>query len=159
MAEPELSRYCEYFIRVMKAGFGQDKQITATIFSESKGALLPYRLVAFELNQSSKNMVCIEPMASPALLSELEKINQRWLLNEGITSGGIYQKRIARIYDYRNNAPTIYIIKPDARRYWTRSAGLSDADDVAADFARWQAATRSGDQDKCKRGGLTNIAE
>jgi hypothetical protein len=30
--------------------------------------------------------------------------------------------------------PTIYLIKPDKIRYWTRSMALRDADEVAADI-------------------------
>jgi len=141
--EPELQRYCEYFIRVMKAGFGQDKQITATIFQESAENPLPYRLVAFELNQLSKEPVRIEALDTPALIAELEALNRTWLRNQGRAGGSIYHQRVARIYDHRDKTPTIFIIKPDAYRYWTRSMGLQDADEVSADFARWQAAVRA----------------
>ena len=33
--EPQLRHYCEYFIRVLKAGFGEDKRIAARIFHET----------------------------------------------------------------------------------------------------------------------------
>jgi hypothetical protein len=34
--------------------------------------------------------------------------------------------------------PTIYLIKPDKIRYWTRSMALRDADEVAADIMTWR---------------------
>jgi hypothetical protein len=136
--EPQLRQYCEYFIRVLKAGFGQDKQISATIFQEADSDLLPFRLIAFELDQATISAVQVRPLDVPELLAELEVLNKTWLKTRTRESGNIYHQRIARIYDNRSNVPTIFIIKPDACRYWTRSMGLHDADEVAADFLGWQ---------------------
>jgi hypothetical protein len=140
--EPELQRYCEYFIRVMKAGFGQDKNITATVFQETGKDLLPYRLVAFELNGVNTEQFSTESLETPDLLAELEALNQTWLSNNKSRGGSIYHQRVARVYDDRGNTPTIFILKPDACRYWTRSMGLHDADEVAADFVSWQSAKK-----------------
>jgi hypothetical protein len=141
--EPELRHYCEYFIRVLKAGFGQDKQIRATVFHETGGDLLPYRLVSFELNKPTNEQFRIKQFDSPALLSELESLNQTWLRSCTTVGGSIYHQRVARIYDYLEETPTIFILKPDACRYWTRSMGLHDADEVSADFSRWRSATKA----------------
>jgi hypothetical protein len=141
--EPQLLEYCEHFIRVLKAGFGQDKGVAATIFHESGTDILPYRLVAFEMNGTPKEQIRVEPFAMPALIAELEKLNAAWLQRRNTASGSIYHQRVARIYDHHRNSPTIFIIKPDAYRYWTRSMGLHDADEVAADFARWSASVKS----------------
>lgn len=137
--EPQLSSYCEYLVRVLKAGFGQDKQIAATIFQEPEGRL-PYRLVAFELERTAGKQVQVESIGSTDLLNELGRLNALWLHQHGVSGGGIYCQRVARIYDHRNGIPTIFILKPDACRYWTRSMGLYDGDEIAADFFRWQEA-------------------
>jgi len=136
--EPELRAYCEYFSRVLKAGFGQDKHIGATVFQESNKDFLPYRLIAFELNQPSSKKFRVASLETSALLAELETLNRTWLRGRKSLSGSIYHQRVVRIYDYRNGVPTIFILKPDARRYWTRSMGLHDADEVAGDFNSWQ---------------------
>jgi len=136
--EPELSAYCEYFSRVLKAGFGQDKHISATVFQETGKDFLPYRLIAFELNQSSSKNFHVASLETPALLAELETLNRTWLRGRESLGGSIYHQRVVRIYDYRDGVPTIFILKPDARRYWTRSMGLHDADEVAGDFVSWQ---------------------
>jgi hypothetical protein len=142
--EPELRTYCEYFRRVLKAGFGEDKEITATVFQERTGSEhLPYRLVAFELNQASEDFFQVRSVDVGDLLTELEVLNQTWLSSPGKARGSIYYQRVARIYDYRKDVPTIFILKPDAYRYWTRSVALHDADEVAADFARWNAAAKA----------------
>jgi hypothetical protein len=122
----------------LKAGYGQEKHITATIFQETYNDHLPYRLVAFELNRKSDEQICVELINSSSLLVELEKLNKTWLSTQKTINGSIFYRRVARIYDFRNKMPTIFILKPDAYRYWTRSMGLHDADEVAADFARWQ---------------------
>ena len=137
--EPQLRRYCEYFIRVLKAGFGPDKGISATIFHETDGRL-PYRLVAFELGRASRTGIRVERLTEPELLAELERVNQTWLHNRKTARGSVYHQRVARVYDHSGDSPTIFLIKPDAYRYWTRSMGLHDADEVAADFVRWQTA-------------------
>ena len=136
--EPELRAYCEYFSRVLKAGFGQDKHISATVFQETGKDFLPYRLIAFELNQPSSENFLVASLETSALLDELETLNQTWLRGRESLGGSIYHQRVVRIYDYRDGVPTIFILKPDARRYWTRSMGLHDADEVAGDFNSWQ---------------------
>ncbi|OBQ03167.1 MAG: restriction endonuclease subunit M [Anabaena sp. LE011-02] len=140
--EPELTAYCEYFLRVIKAGFGQDKQVCATIFQEQTKTLLPVRLVAIYLNIPNCHGVNLEPIDSPNLIELLEKLNKSYLKTGSIEHGDIFYQRVARIYDSVQmngiKIPTIYLIKPDKIRYWTRSMALRDADEVAADIMTWQ---------------------
>ena len=53
-------------------------------------------------------------------------------------SGGIFYQRVARIYTSTTwngeQVPTVYLVKPDKIRYWTRSMALRDADEVSADI-------------------------
>lgn len=136
--EPELRAYCEYFIRVLKAGFGQDKHISATVFQEAGKDFLPYRLIAFELNQPSSKKFQVTSIETSALLNELEVLSRTWLQGRKTLGSSIYHQRVVRIYDYRDGVPTIFMLKPDARRYWTRSMGLHDADEIAGEFVSWQ---------------------
>jgi hypothetical protein len=140
--EPELTEYCEYFLRVLKAGFGQDKQVCATIFEEQTNTLLPVRLVAIYLNRRDFEGVHIERINSPDLLERLQNLNQLYLNRGNTEDGGIFYQRVARIYDSVQldglKFPTIYLIKPDKIRYWTRSIALRDADEVAADIMMWR---------------------
>nr|WP_322744233.1 MULTISPECIES: N-6 DNA methylase [unclassified Coleofasciculus] len=136
--EPELSVYCEYFLRVLKAGFGQDKNVCATIFQEQNITHLPVRLVAIHLNRPNCEGVNIEPVDSLELLERLERLNQMFLEKGNTEDGGIFYQRVAKVYDSVQwnglTVPTIYLIKPDKIRYWTRSMALRDADEVAADI-------------------------
>lgn len=142
--EPQLTNYCSYFIRVLKAGFGRDKTIKATIFQESDGSTrLPYRLVAFELGGSTGEEISFMRMKLPELLNEFDALSRNW--GVGSQSGSIYQQRVARVYRTLNGIPSIFVIKPDMHRYWTRSAGLSDADDVTADLFTWHQTAHSSE--------------
>lgn len=146
-AEPQLHRYCDYFIRVLKAGFGHDKQITATIFQET-GDPLPYRLVAFELGRESDSPVQVVSLDAPELLNELDRLNRSWLKHRQVRGSSIYHQRVTRIYDHHGDVPAIFILKPDACRYWTRSMGLYDGDEVSADFTRWEEATTPSERNR-----------
>jgi hypothetical protein len=134
--ESHLTSYCSYFIRVLKAGFGNSKAISATIFKTDSGQSLPYRLVAFELGKDSDQMITIADIGTVALLQELERLDS-FQLTEGSQRRGIYNERIVRIYDGSSGTPTIFIIKPDMASYWSRSSGLNDADEVSLDLFRW----------------------
>jgi hypothetical protein len=141
-SESVLTEYCEYFLRVLKAGFGQDKNVYATIFQEHNTAFLPIRLVAIHLKGAGGEVVQIEPIDSPTLLEQLKRLDKLFLERANQDDGGIFYQRVARIYDSvqlnGQTVPTIYLIKPDKIRYWTRSMALRDADEVAADIMMWR---------------------
>lgn len=136
--EPHLRKYCEYFLRVIKAGFGQDKEVCATIFQKSTGDDLPVRLVAIYLNRSIHDGIKVETINSQALLDLLNQLNNQFIEQRDSGTGGIFYQRVARVYASTTfegeQVPTVYLIKPDRIRYWTRSMALRDADEVSADI-------------------------
>ena len=129
-------------MRVIKAGFGQDKQVCATIFKEQNSNHLPIRLVAIYLNRLDCEGVHVESIDSLHLLEKLENLNQLYLEKGNTENGGFFYQRVAKIYDSVQlnglKIPTIYLIKPDKIRYWTRSVALRDADELAADMMMWR---------------------
>lgn len=151
--EQVLEDYCEYFQRVLRAAFGDDKKLSATIFVENAQKPLPVRLVAIHLEAFGgetshlkafgKRTVRFEKMASKDLLDKLKSLNSKMLSRQRrAQSGDIFYQRVARIYDTPKvdgkNVPTIFIIKPDQVRYWTRSMAMRDADEVALDVFSWR---------------------
>lgn len=136
--EPHLKKYCEYFLRVIKAGFGRDKEVCATIFQESTGDYLPVRLVAIYLNKSIHDGIKVETINSQVLLDRLNQLNDLFVEQDNSDAGGIFYQRVARVYTSTKwrgeQVPTVYLIKPDKIRYWTRSMALRDADEVSADI-------------------------
>jgi hypothetical protein len=139
-SEPQLGAYCRYFTRVLKAGFGQDKAVCATIYQDDPHSRLPVRLVAIHLDWPGREELGIEPIEAGELCKRLAELDAKFLSPER-KPGGMFYQRVARIYDEfrhgRRSIPTVYIVKPDRVRYWTRSAALRDADEVAADVALW----------------------
>lgn len=136
-SDDDLQDYCTYFMRVLKAGFGAHKAVSATISCTSDEKALPYQMVSIELGRSSANPVERREMTSRALLNELERLD----LQDGKDSGdrlGIYTKRVVRLYDASHGVPVIIIVKPNVHRYWTRSMALNDADEASLDLFRMQ---------------------
>lgn len=129
--EDHLRAYCDHFIRVIRAGFGEDKGVSATIFRGIQEQM-PLRLVAFTLGATTSK-VNVEKIDSPVLLGQLQKLDDLATHSDG----GLFNRRVARIYDGSNGTPTIFIIKPDRKRFWTRSAGLQDGDEVSRDLLSW----------------------
>lgn len=139
--EATLRDYCSYFMRVIKAGFGADRIIRATIFSYGDGQKpLPYRLVGFRLcdggdgGDDGDDGIEVERLESGALLDQMEALDRQ----EGGKRRGFYEGKAFRLYDGRSGTPTIFILKPDMRRHWLRSVALEDADDVSLDLFRWR---------------------
>jgi hypothetical protein len=140
--EPHLAAYCRDFIDVLQGGFGEDKHVCATIFQDGPQSCLPVRLVAIHLDWDRKKPIVVEPIDSAELSNRLMELDQKFLQVGDTSRGGIFFQRVARVYveeqHGRRTVPTIYIVKPDRIRYWTRSAGMRDADEVAADIWSWK---------------------
>jgi hypothetical protein len=138
-----LKNYCDYFTGVLLAGFGHNRKISTTIFREPNETLMPVRLVAVHLDTPGKSFVHVEDISSPLLIERLEKLDSTFLKSSSRPSeGGIFYQRVARVYDSMvidgRKVPTVFIVKPDQARYWTRSMAMRDADEVAGDIMLWQ---------------------
>ena len=134
--ERVLRDYCDYFRRVFRGGFGDDNKVSATIFTEDGGEVLPVRLVAIHLGSGAGTRTGLEEMDSLKLIERLKRLDERFLkLVSDPENGGIFYRRVARIYNTMRiegkDVPTIFIVKPDQVRYWTRSMALRDADEIA----------------------------
>ena len=147
-SEPHLFAYCRYFARVLKAGFGQEKAVRATIYQDAADSPLPVRLVAIHLDWPREKDIVVERIDSAALCDRLMELDQKWLQTGEENRGGIFYQRVALVYSEfrhkRRSIPTVYIVKPDRIRYWTRSAALRDADEVAADVQLWRQQAQPG---------------
>lgn len=137
-SEPDLTAYCDTFIRVLKGGFGENKRICATIFSDAETSELPVRLVAIHLDWAMHERVKVEQIDSNEIVETLKELNTKHL--QANRNRGASFQRIGTIFDYvkvrRQSIPTFYLLKPDQVRYWLRSAALRDADSVALDMIK-----------------------
>ncbi len=138
--EDVLTAYCETFFKVLTSGFGAGKILGATIFAAPPEERTPYRLLGVQLlPDGASGGVCVESISHPALIRELRRLSQADSPGGGHLLGG----RIARFYDATSGVPTIFFLKPDAVRYWTRSCALNDADQASADLFLWSRAAQS----------------
>ena len=139
--EPMLTAYCDSFRKVLHAGFGEDKPISATIFQVETSVPPPCCLVAFHLDWPGREPVVIEKVDDQTFLDRLHRLNDRWKGTHP-DEGSIFYQRVVRVYqtlmvEQGKRIPTIYVIKPNLVRYWIRSAALRDADEVASDILVW----------------------
>ncbi|MEP3436039.1 MAG: N-6 DNA methylase, partial [Hoeflea sp.] len=136
-SEHVLTEYARYFTRVLKAGFGADKGVQANIFYSPGTESLPFRLVSFELVEKDSGEPRYVRVDTSELLAEMQRMAEHHRSRErGKT---IASSLIARVYDGKAPSPMIFLMKPDAVRYWTRSIALNDADEVSADLFQMMA--------------------
>ena len=131
--EAHLRAYCTYFLRVLRAGFGADRPVSATVF-RCRTTPIPYRLIAVTLGAEAVDPIEVKDVSSAALLRQLDHVGRSAGDRNAVNLG----HHFVRIYELVNGLPTIFLLKPDQKRLWTRSMGLHDADEVALDLFMWQ---------------------
>jgi hypothetical protein len=142
-AQDDLLRYADFFLKALRATFGKDRAVRATVFEESRReSRLPVRMLAIHLDWPQRRSLLAKEILEPnRLRSKLARFYMNQLgarTREGapITSG-LGFRRVARLFIAHeasdgSRIPTALFVKPDERRYWTRSQGLRDADELAA---------------------------
>lgn len=140
---PGMAEYCRYFIDVLRTGFGDDKNICATVFHEADDKHLSVRLVAIHLDWPGQQAVRPEALSNKELCKQLQSLMDR-ARAEDRNRGTNHQGRTLRVYSVvtmnGRKVPTVFLVKPDQQRFWTRSMALRDADAVAADIMTWRSA-------------------
>lgn len=152
--EPDLSRYVQTAMRVLLATFGGAAHLGATVYenpSSTGNSALPVRMVSLHFDAEPSLgalQLRIERIDADGLLDLLTNLH-RELLTSGQPAGeqpGITFGRVAFLFHTyngdRGRARSLTIIKPDERRYWSRSQAMRDADEIAAVILR--AAQRTG---------------
>lgn len=137
-SEPELSVYAQTMFRVLKSTFGSDKAVAATIYQEPDGQSLPVRMMTLHFDWPGRKPLTVEPIEADGLLDELATFHrdtsQRGMRTANSTGLGF--QRVAFFFHSHQaehgRVRNLTIIKPDERRYWTRSLAMRDADDLAA---------------------------
>jgi hypothetical protein len=139
----ELHAYAEFMLKSLRATFGKNKALRVTIFEDEAGQLrLPLRMVAVHLEwPSRRKLIEHEVMSSANLRLEMadffkKRLGVRSRGGEALTAGIGFQ-RVAQLFtthlpDEFTKVPTVLLLKPDQRRYWTRSQALRDADELTA---------------------------
>lgn len=147
VSKDDLVLYCEYFVNVITSGFG--RPLSATVFCDNTATNsnhLSIQIVGFHFDLPRREPISFADIGRHGdLLSMLMDMDNKYLANHDPRNGGIFYQRVARIYDEYTDlttdrqikSPSVFIVKPNRIRYWSRSAALKDADIVAADLVTW----------------------
>lgn len=132
----ELNDYCVAFCKALKATFGEDKEVCATIFEAPSTESPPVQLVAIHLDWRRRPVVEHHKIASTELVVLLARCYDS--LMRPAERGMTYQRVVEAVESFDSPdgpVPTLYLIRPRQRRYWTRSLALSEADRLSAAIA------------------------
>jgi len=135
--EPDLSAYALTMFRVLKSTFGKDKGVSATVYQEPDGQQLPARMVTFHFDWPGRKALTIHSITADGLLDLFNKFGRKTLnISTGIgNADGLGFQRVSYLFHSdqteQGRIRSLTIIKPDERRYWTRSLAMRDADDLA----------------------------
>ena len=122
--ETVLDEYRDIFCKVLNNSFSSQKKVfVGTVFMGES----PLQVVSVRLVDESEEAVIKVHVQEHRLKDVLNKLDEL-LIEE--RSPSIYIRRNLRRY----SAHKISIIKPNQRRYWTKSAALRDADETYADI-------------------------
>jgi len=140
----KLEIYCKWFIDILRSGFGDDKPICASIFVPDDSKDLPFCLIGIHLEWPNQELINYVPLSNHKLLEKLLELD-RVQMEQHPGCEGIYYQRVSRIYQCisariegkSRKVPTVFVIKPNQVRYWTRSIAMRDADEVAVDICHW----------------------
>lgn len=130
--EDDLVQYADYYLKV----FGDTparRRLSATVYKDETGKL-PVRMLAIHFGQAEDDRISSAYLGNPML--------ERFLADLGRAMeperGKFAVTRVATIFDIVTKAetgkrvPTVFLIRPDQKRFWTRSAAMRDADKMIA---------------------------
>ena len=124
VTEMILGDYIDIFCNVLNNSFSSQKKVfVGTVFTGES----PLQVISARLVDESEGAVIKTRGQEHKLKDILDKLDEI-LIEE--RSPSIYIRRNLRRY----SGHTISIIKPNQRRYWTKSAALRDADETYADI-------------------------
>jgi hypothetical protein len=133
----DVSSYTRCLLRVLRATFGRDKAVCATVFVQPDTEPVPVRLAMIHLDWPGRKSLTVTPMNKDGLFKELCRLYEKALLpkSRALPGDGLGFQRVAFLFHSHveggRRVPSLYIIKPDQRRYWTRSLAMRDADQLA----------------------------
>lgn len=140
----DLIKYSQWVIKTLRSSFG-DKPLKVTIFQEPGAKKIPVRLFVLHFDwpdHERSDSVNIIQMPNDDLMELLTSIHTKVMIPSPDSKGFVYERHL-KLYDVfvakadgkeERNIPSLYIIKPDQKRHWTRSQALRDADEIGFDI-------------------------
>ncbi len=138
--EPQLKDFCTHLMKVLTASSGAARDLAATIYMERHRCSLVMRLVTIHLDWPGRPPVTIDDLSSEELYAELARLGRHGVGDPAaVGARGPLVTTIYRAMDLGDGVsiPTVYLLKPDHLRYWTRTMALRDGDRIASDLSHW----------------------
>ncbi len=128
-ATEDLSEYSEQFIGVIDdfLSLRNERKVTAEIFDLPAGC--PLQVMKFNMVDRASRARKVRVVPCPELHALLDRIAENLPVE---IATNVYTRRNVRFY----GPGEVYLIKPAQVRFWTRSAGMNDADEVLAEHLR-----------------------
>ena len=140
----DLIRYSQWVVKTLRSSFG-NKPLKVTIFQEPGVKKIPVRLFVLHFDWpmcEGEDLVNIIQIPGDELVELLTSLHSK-VMTPSLESKGFVYERHLKLYDVfvakagdklEKNIPSLYIIKPDQKRHWTRSQALRDADEIGFDI-------------------------
>ena len=133
--EPGLVEYANCVLEVLRATFGARRRMSATVYEEQGPERLPVRMVGLHLDAATDTPASMEAMAADGLMNDLQRFHEQTLAIRARGGGpsALGMQRVAFLFDQGSNMAklSVYIVKPDQRRYWTQPLAIHDADHLS----------------------------
>lgn len=121
--------YAEHLCQTINKFLGYDEELHVWASVYEIGSRIPLNVVALYFNQNKKADTVIE--SPEKQIGQILKDMEQHTYEEYAES--IYYRKFLR---YHNGKDTTYIIKPNEKRFWSRSMGINDADEIIAEILR-----------------------
>lgn len=142
VTKTQLREYADAFLKVLQATFGNSKRVGITLF-ESQNQSIPLQLIAVQMRGGKDAAIQEQAIQSDELLAQLKRCEQQFFQ---ASDKEISFQRVIEALDERctptGKKYTLYLVRPNQRRYWLRSLALRDADRLGALINRLGGHTR-----------------
>lgn len=139
----ELQSFCDNFLKVLESSLGTARTISATIFTEQPGqSALAVRMVAIHFGSTASQRINTHAIGSAELYHELQTFTRRLTDAEERTSYVREFRHYEVIQMDGERVPTIYLVRPDQARFWTRAEALREGDETVADLITWNGGSK-----------------
>lgn len=121
--------YAKHLCQTINQFLDYDEELHVWASVYKLGSRIPLNVVALYLNQNKKADTVIE--SPEKQIGQILKDMEQHTYEEYAES--IYYRKFLR---FHNGIDTTYIIKPNEKRFWSRSMGINDADEIIAEVLR-----------------------
>ncbi|MBI3125860.1 MAG: N-6 DNA methylase [Ignavibacteriales bacterium] len=126
-ASKEMNTYAKTFLQSVNSVLKNNNKGAWIRILESNNNKVPLHIIAVHFHDEDK-YGCVEIMPDSNISKLLKEINKHTYEKH---SESIYYRKVVKYY----KGKTIYLVKPNQKRFWSVSQALNDADNILLDLA------------------------